>query len=138
MITRDIASLVIQSRTEPAGPLTAALGLTPSRVSEIGRRPHSNWIYETEVAIPPEDPESNRFASVRELLARIAPIGPQLRTLRPRYEYRIDWGGFSDSTQGGFVLPADVLAGLAALDCDLWGTVYLDERDEAGEVAVNG
>ena len=40
---------------------------------------------------------------------------------------RIWWSADSDSTQGGFVIPAELAADIAALGIDVYATVYLEE-----------
>ena len=41
------------------------------------------------------------------------------------------WTADSDSTQGGFVLPVELMAQLAALGVDLYTRVNLDDRTDA-------
>jgi hypothetical protein len=43
---------------------------------------------------------------------------------------RIWWSLDSDSTQGGFILPADLADSISALGVDIHATVYLDEGEE--------
>lgn len=42
-------------------------------------------------------------------------------------EAKIRWSADSDSAQGGFVLPTEAIAGIAALGVDLFATVNFDE-----------
>lgn len=69
---------------------------------------------------------------MRNLLARLGPHAASLDKLRDACEMRLDWFGFSDSDQGGFVIPADVLKAAAELSSPLFGTVYFADgtRDE--------
>jgi hypothetical protein len=43
---------------------------------------------------------------------------------------RIWWSLDSDSTQGGFILPADLADSISALGVDIHATVYLDEGEK--------
>ncbi|WP_223622937.1 hypothetical protein [Microbacterium sp. EST19A] len=54
-----------------------------------------------------------------------------LSALRPACDTVISWYGSSDSSQGGFVMDAELLAGLAALGCVLVGTTYLSDEEPA-------
>ena len=46
---------------------------------------------------------------------------------------RIWWSADSDSTQGGFVIPAELAADIAALGIDVFATVYLEEGSASCE-----
>lgn len=57
--------------------------------------------------------------------------------LREGGETRLWWSGDSDSTQGGFVLEADLIGHLATLGCDVFGTAYLAEGEDEDEDAMS-
>lgn len=77
------------------------------------------------------------FGSVRALVSVFRGKAATLARLRPDCETIIWWSGDSDSTQGGFVLPADLIADLAAFGCDLYGTAFLDEDNEDRTASQN-
>jgi len=148
MIAQSLASLSIQSESEPASALTLILGIEPHKSHEIGdltwsgrnpgrsdapaHRDFSSWTYDVTREQTPTDDETG-LRSVRELIRVFDPVAETLRGLRPRYDYRIWWSGFSDSWQGGFVIEKDLFAGLARLDADIYGTAYLDAGDDDEE-----
>jgi hypothetical protein len=59
----------------------------------------------------------------------LLPRANALAALREGGETRIWWSGFSDSTQGGFVMTAALQHDFAMLGCDLFGKTYLNEDD---------
>ncbi|MGO4679313.1 hypothetical protein [Microbacterium sp. 2MCAF23] len=143
MIASDIASLVVRSETRNVAEITSLLGfdptdfgdrgdLTPSGIAGRQLNPEylvygeTYWEYRCE--IEPIDDRTG-FASLSSLVALLLPLADALAVLRDGGETRIWWGGFSDSTQGGFVMTAALQHDLALLGCDLFGTAYLDEHD---------
>ena len=68
-------------------------------------------------------------SALRTLVARLVPRAHALEELRRGGETVLRWSGDSDSTQGGFVLEADLVGQLAELGCDVLGTAYLDEEE---------
>ncbi|MFJ4224539.1 hypothetical protein [Microbacterium sp. NPDC089695] len=60
----------------------------------------------------------------------LEPVAGALAELRQDGETINWWSGDSDSTQGGFVLEADLIARLAALGCHIYGTTYLSEDSD--------
>ncbi|MFB8189953.1 hypothetical protein ACFC14_11545 [Microbacterium sp. NPDC055988] len=70
------------------------------------------------------------FSALRALVVRLEPAAQALRELRQGGETVLWWSGDSDSTQGGFVLEADLIDSLAKLGCSVYGTAFLTE-DEA-------
>ena len=46
---------------------------------------------------------------------------------------RISWSADSDSTQGGFVIPAELAANIAALGIDVYATVSLEEGSKSAD-----
>lgn len=63
-----------------------------------------------------------------ELLARMERAVGKVAALPPDCDVRIWWSADSDSDQGGFVLPIEVVTRIAALGVDVFATVYLGER----------
>ena len=141
-VKRNQAVLVIASENHPSAFVSELLGREPTDAHEIGdprgipaaqRHPESKapthyarsaWTLMFNVSEDADDPDGT--ASLRMLIDAIGGKAELLAQLRPRYETIIRWSGFSDSTQGGFVIDAGLFPALAALGCDLYGTVYLD------------
>lgn len=141
MITDGHASLVIRSDATTAAQMTVTLGLEPSEAHEIGeptraamagRSLSPEWM-SYQVAWwkldAPDEQSDDPFGSLRGLLHLLAESTDALETLRASCETRIWWHGSSDSSQGGFVMDADLLKALAKSGCDLYGTAYLDGGD---------
>ena len=119
--------VVIGKNGATAASVSATTGLVPTRATEAGETPlrgstHAYAVWHLEVDSGVED--ESGFGSMRALLAQILPVAAELRELQSRYEVRLDWGGFSDSSQGGFVLDPDIARGLADLGLPLYGTAY--------------
>jgi len=135
------ASLSIKSLTNSASDVTAVLGLEPTASAEIGdpvgrvrtgadgkpsmrERTHSIWALDAEHI---DSDDRSGFAGVRSLVALLESRKSALKKLHDRYFMEIRWSGFSDSPQGGFLLPSDLLVALGSLGLDFHGTVYLTE-----------
>ncbi|WP_344011550.1 hypothetical protein [Microbacterium natoriense] len=73
------------------------------------------------------------FAALTALVGLLTPRAEALVELRKDAETVLWWSGDSDSTQGGFVLTADLIGQLALLGCDIRGTAYISV--EESEVA---
>lgn len=86
------------------------------------RRPQPCSRWDLSIESDPED--ESGFGSLRILLSVVLAAANALRALQREYEMRIGWGGFSDSTQGDFVLEADLVQGVAALGLPIHGTAY--------------
>jgi hypothetical protein len=71
------------------------------------------------------------------LVVRLEPNAPVFMELRRGGETTLWWSGDSDSTQGGFVLEADLISSLSKLGCDVFGTAFLAEHDDQGEDAMS-
>ena len=137
MVVDGEAAFIIQSETHSSADITAVLGIEPSDSAERGDlvssrttkvRDFSVWILRES---PKNDPDDRTgFGTMAVLLERLAGIGPKLDVLRTDCRIFFDWFGHSDSTQGGFVLPSELLAQIAELRCDLYGEVYLDSEAE--------
>lgn len=76
--------------------------------------------------------DATRLASLRTLALLLSGKVNELKALDQddNYEIRLDWGGFSDNGQGGFVLEPDLTTRLGALGIPLYGTVYLTQHDD--------
>lgn len=111
------------------GELTSAGRNGVNVAPERRRHQRAFWsITDTDDDTDPED--GTGFASLRKLVARLAPHVNALADLRRTGETIIWWSGDSDSTQGGFVLEADLIVALAGLGCPVYGTAYLSKDDE--------
>ncbi|WP_341947187.1 DUF4279 domain-containing protein [Microbacterium sp. LWH11-1.2] len=142
MITDGRATLSIYSTEMTAVEITTALGIVPSKTYEQGDLTPSGragrllkpqyltyqqagWHLDAPDSV--DDPDA--FRSLRALVRSIERKAEVLRTLRPACDTVIRWYGSSDSSQGGFVMDAELLVGLAALGCDLVGTAYLSSAE---------
>ena len=146
MIVWNCATLAIYSDTRTAAEVTEILGVEPHESAEKGdptraalagrqvkpeylthRRSH--WSFEADEALV--DPaDATGFGSVRVLVERFRDKSDLLAELRSDCETIIWWSGDSDSSQGGFVIPADLLRGLAELGCEFRGTAYVTDTSE--------
>lgn len=128
MIVRNKSTLIVLGRGGgTAAAVSARTGLIPARATEAGEMPargsaHDYSVWHLEVESGGDD--ESGFGSMRSLLAQILPAAAELQQLQSEYEVRLDWGGFSDSSQGGFVLEPDVTRGLADLGLPVYGTAY--------------
>lgn len=145
MIVEGHASLILSSTVHTVSHITCLLGIEPTAVWENGdltggtgpdengnqvpwHRTASMW----GIDIHDEDfdtmGDQTGTASLRRLAEVMTGKGPTLDTLREHFHPTILWSGESDSHQGGFVMEADLLLSLAALGCDLMGTVYVQSK----------
>lgn len=145
MIRGNRASFSVYSDTKTVSEISAMLGLEPSRSGDKGdltpvgragrdlapeRLRYQQTYWSLTVANEPCDEDETGFSSLRELTARLQPRSQVLAELRRGGETRLWWSGDSDSTQGGFVLEADLISHLAELGCDVFGTAYLTEAED--------
>jgi hypothetical protein len=146
MIVDSRSSLSLYSELRTAAEITVVLSLEPDDSEEMGEPTRAaragrnlspkymidqraHWSLDADPsAVDPDD--KTGFGSLRVLVAAIRNSAPALESLRPDCETIIWWSGYSDSVQGGFVKPADLIANLALLGCDLYGTAYFDEDDD--------
>jgi hypothetical protein len=135
------ASLQISSTTRTAASVAEALGIHATHMAEKGdarlslegnairgARPlyeYAVWSVTVD-GDEASDDGSAGFTSLRLLVAQFAGKAQILSQLRESGEYKmyVSWYGTSGSSQGGFVLPLDLLAALVELGCDLFGNVY--------------
>ncbi|GAA1661608.1 DUF4279 domain-containing protein [Microbacterium lacus] len=139
MIRSGRASLVVLSTdTEPAT-ISEILSLEPSEIGHRGAvlrsgrvRAHHVWSLEVERLDNTEDDQTGTRA-LRELLLRASGAFGRVGNLPIDCDARVWWSVDSDSSQGGFVLPVDLVTQISALGVDVCGTVYLDEvvQDQA-------
>ena len=146
------ASLQISSTTRTAASIAEALGIPATHMAEKGdlrldirgnptRGPRPVYEYAAwSVTVDGDeatDDSSAGFTSLRTLVEQFSGKAQALGELRDtgEYEMYVSWHGTSGSSQGGFVLPLDLLTGFVELGCDLFGSVYSYEEPEIGESA---
>ena len=146
MIRYSRSSLGVYSESRTAQDVTDVLGIEPTESHEKGAltraglagRPlkpryltnqRSVWIYSTDDSSG--DPgDQTGFSSLRTLVDVFADRADALAELRGNCDTVIWWSGDSDSSQGGFVIPATLLTDTARLGCDLRGTAWIQSDDE--------
>jgi heme-degrading monooxygenase HmoA len=149
MIVDSSASLSIYSVTRSAADISRALGVEPTESHEIGsprRAPRSdahggilhtvweNSHWSIDAPPPNGDEEPDSFSCLMRLAGILGDKVDVLARLREDCETVIWYSGRSDSSQGGFVFPADVLLAIARLGCELCGTAYLSDGHPNGLV----
>lgn len=145
MIRHDIASFSVYGGHRTVAEITGLIGLSPTEWGDAGEPtaagragrkykpeyltyPATYWSLTAEA-----DDDSggySGFAAVEALVERLLPRAEAIAELRHDAQIVMWWSGTSDSTQGGFVMTAELLAGLATLGCELRGTAYIDEATE--------
>jgi hypothetical protein len=139
MIRENTASLVVSSSTKAVGEVAVLLGLDSTSAHELGEEtPHSRrippgsaprhwrdsrWV----LTVKDDGADDSGFGSVRVLLSKLAGREDAIRALKSDFDVWIVWSGSSDSDQGGFVIPSDIFAQLAALDCDIMANANLQD-----------
>lgn len=145
MIGWNRATFVIQSESRTAASITEALGVQPHQSHEIGDlrmrkdgTPHKHapfyWSFSAWMLDAENDgtgPDESGTASIAAVIAPLRGKGDVLDELRSDCDIRIWWSGDSDSSQGGYVLPEELIAELAPLKCPLYMTAFLREPEEA-------
>jgi hypothetical protein len=138
MIKDNNAALIVSSMTHSVAEVSSRLDLRPTYSHEIGEQTDeaqtappgngprferdSRWILRVE----DDDPDDETgFGSMRKLLGAVAGREGKVRALRPDFAVSIQWTGYSDDETGGFVIPADLLAGLAHLECPIVANAVL-------------
>ncbi|AWB96278.1 hypothetical protein DCE93_11975 [Agromyces badenianii] len=134
MIQSGRASLtVVSTETDPAL-ISEILGLVPTRVALRGSvrrsgRPleHNVWTIDVEQS-PNADADADETGTqaLRDLVTGARPAIGKLSRLPDDCDAKIWWSADSDSTQGGFVLRAELAASIAELGVDVYATVYLE------------
>ncbi|WP_336640961.1 DUF4279 domain-containing protein [Microbacterium sp. USHLN272] len=137
MIQSGLALFVVRSMETPLESITEVLGIQPTGVIPRGTVLRSGRVQECNVWCIDSDrmdnTEDDRTGTValRWLLDACRPAAGRVPRLPADCETRIWWTADSDSTQGGFVLPVELMAQIAALGVDLYTTVNLDDRTDA-------
>ena len=133
MIQTGRASLTVTSTQTSVQQISEVLGLSPTRSEVRGAerpsgalRTHNLWCIEVDVANTEEDQTGT--GALAELVSRTRAAAGKVAQPPADCEAKIWWSADSDSGQGGFVLPTEVVAGIAALGVDVFATVYLDEE----------
>ena len=138
MVIDGKASLSIKSLTHTAAAVTKILGLQPTATAELGdpvgrvrpgsdgkpsmrERTHSIWVLDSP---EPLSSDESDFSSVQVLIDSLQPKRKALDKLREHYFVEIAWNGYSDRMQAGFLVPAELLAAMGALDIDFHGQVF--------------
>jgi len=144
MIRGNRASFTVHSDSMTVSEISVMLGLEPTRSGDKGdltpagrsgrdvaperlRYQQTYWSLTVVDDEPPEDDQTG-LSALRALAAKLEPNVHLMSRMRDDGDTRIWWSGDSDSVQGGFVLEADLIRSLAALNCDVYGTAYLAEE----------
>jgi len=132
MIRSGRASLVVLSTGTDPVTISETLALAPTKVEPKGAvlrsgrvREHHVWSLDVETLDNDGDLTGTR--ALRELLACARRAFGRIGKLPTDCDARVWWSADSDSTQGGFVLPIDLVDEISALGVDVYATVYLDD-----------
>ena len=139
MIQSGRASLtVVSTETDPAL-ISEILGLVPTRtklrgsVSRSGRvLDHNVWTIDVGHSLNTEDDKTGTRALSDLIAAARSGIG-RFPFLPTDCSARIWWSADSDSTQGRFVIPVELAAGITELGVDVYANVYLDDGSNSAE-----
>lgn len=139
MIRAGRASLAVTSDETDPDVVTHHLALAPTKVIHKGEvrrsgriREHHVWALDVDT-FSNDDEDQTGTRALKVLLDRCRPASGRIESLPADCHARISWSADSDSTQGGFVLPAELAAQIAALGVDVYATVYLDDVEPASE-----
>ena len=139
MIRTGRASLVVTSTDTEAANISEILALGPTEVLEKGTVLRSGRVREVHVwsldvaSLDNTGGDQTGTRALRELLLRASPAFGRVGNLPNDCETRVWWSADSDSSQGGFVLPADLIHQISALGVDVFATVYLYDDDDENE-----
>lgn len=136
MIRSGRASLVVLSTETDPSTISEVLALTPTTVELTGTvlrsgRVREHHVWSLDVGTLHNDDDLTGTRALRELLVRARPAFGRIGELPTDCDVRVWWSADSDSTQGGFVLPIELVDQLSALGVDVYATVYLDDDDDA-------
>lgn len=141
MIRSDRAFLSVQSTLTTPAEISQILRLEPTDVTEMGSvsrlgrvREHHSWSMRVET-LDNTDEDQTGTRALRTLLEQCIPARGRVKELPTDCDARIWWSGDSDSSQGGFVIRADLVHMVAVLGIDLMATVYFDD-DESVTSAI--
>ncbi|MCK2034225.1 DUF4279 domain-containing protein [Microbacterium sp. KSW4-4] len=143
MIDHDRATLAIYSESRTVAEITASLLLEPTEAANIGEQTRSGragrahkpeyltyqrttWLLDVTARSTSDDEGVN---ALRRLVDIALPTAAALESLRGDCETVIWWSGDSTNTQGTFVFPSSLIKDLAAIGCEVRGTVFLDDHD---------
>lgn len=137
MIQSGRASFIVSSSETGPAAISNLLGLDPTSVTNTGTSgksgrvaKHHTWTVDTGEVSNTSDDQTGSVA-VRTLLKLIQPALGKVSNLPLDCEARIQWSAYSDSVQGGFVMPADLAAAIGEFGVDVYSTVYLDDLKDA-------
>ncbi|MDY0828749.1 hypothetical protein SK224_06365 [Microbacterium sp. BG28] len=146
MIRSSRATLSIYSDVLSVADVTAMLGIEPDNSGDMGtltragragrdaapeRLRHQRTFWSVTEKDDGDSDDATGFAALRRLVQRVGPIHRALATIRESGETVLWWSGDSDSSQGGFVLEADLISDVSRLGCDIYGTAFLLDGYEA-------
>jgi hypothetical protein len=135
-----LVSFTILSDQRTAAWITEQLGIAPTDTLEAGesrragghRYEHAGWTLDIE-----RQDDSEPFdAALKRLIDILQPHKQQLAAIRPLCHFRLVCSGSSDSTQGGFWLSPECLAGVGWLGAEILFTVYLEDLSEGGRAGA--
>lgn len=135
MIRSGRASFVVRStRTSPAV-VSDILGMEPTETIHKGTRTQSGrvqqfnlWSFDSELIENTSHDETGTL-SLKWLLDKCETANGRVTMLPDDCEVRLWWSAYSDSTQGGFVLPPALAGQIAALGVDTYVSVYADVEE---------
>jgi hypothetical protein len=144
-VADGMTSLSVYSSTHSAVEIAERLGIAPTDSHEIGdlrsnrttyRALHENSMWS--IAVRDEDArplatgdDADGFASIAAIIALLAGKDEALASLRDDgCDTIVRWHG-TGTGQQGFVLPIEIIRGLAGLGCNLVGNIWFDDEDAA-------
>ena len=136
MIQSGQASLVVLATETAPDDVSQLLGLVPSETHLKGAPLRSGGVRECHVwtldvgQMDNTEEDQSGTRALRELLSRCQVATGRVASLPSDCEARIWWSAYSDSHQGGFVIPADLAQQLASLGVDLFGTTWCPDEDK--------
>lgn len=145
MIRSGRASFVVQSTHTAPSAISDILGIEPTETIRKGTRLQSGrvqqfnlWSFDSGLIENTLHDETGTL-SLKWLLDKCESANGRVTMLPDDCEARIWWSVYSDSTQGGFVLPASLAGQISALGVNTYVSVYADveEAPLAGLVTGN-
>lgn len=136
MIQSGLATLTVLSITTTPETISSILGIEPTRVVLKDTVLRSGWVQKANAWTVDSDRMDNTpddqtgTGALRWLLERCRPAAGRVELLPEDCQTRIWWTADSDSTQGGFVLPVELAAEIAALGADVYTTINLEDPCE--------
>jgi hypothetical protein len=137
MIQSGRATLAVTSiETEPEL-VSEILGLTPTAVERAGTtrrsgrtRSHHLWVIDGG-RVENSETDQTGTGPLAQLISHVSTAAGKVQSLPRDCNVRIWWSAYSDSTQGVFVVPAELSRAIGELGIDLYATVYLGDEVEA-------